>query len=63
MSIQQQINRLNVAKSNLRTALMNKGVTPPTNASIDVYDDYVNQIEPAQPMSLDKIVEIFERNN
>ncbi len=44
MSIETQIQRLQQAKSSLRTAIQNKGVTVPTNAKIDTYDDYVAQI-------------------
>ena len=44
MSIANEITRLNTAKSNLRTAIQNKGVDVPLSATIDTYYTYVNQI-------------------
>ena len=44
MSIANEINRLQTAKSDLKTAIEAKGVTVPLSATIDIYDDYVSQI-------------------
>lgn len=44
MSIATEISRLQTAKSNLKTAIEAKGVTVPSSAKIDTYDDYVSQI-------------------
>lgn len=44
MSIASEIQRLQTAKADLKTAIEAKGVTVPSNATIDTYDDYVAQI-------------------
>ena len=44
MSIATEIQRLQTAKSDLKTAIEAKGVTVPSSATIDTYDDYVSQI-------------------
>lgn len=44
MSISTEITRLQTAKSDLKTAIQAKGVTVPSSATIDTYDDYVSQI-------------------
>lgn len=44
MSIATEISRLQTAKSDLKTAIEAKGVTVPSSAKIDTYDDYVSQI-------------------
>lgn len=44
MSIASEIQRLQSAKADLKTAIEAKGVTVPSNATIDTYDDYVSQI-------------------
>lgn len=44
MSIASEIQRLQSAKVDLKTAIEAKGVTVPSNATIDTYDDYVAQI-------------------
>lgn len=44
MSIATEISRLQTAKADLRTAIEAKGVTVPSSAKIDTYDDYVSQI-------------------
>lgn len=44
MSIASQISRLQSAKASLKTAIENKGVTVPSSALIDTYDDYVAEI-------------------
>ena len=45
MSIQTQINRLRLAKADIKAAIENKGVSVPSNASISTYNTYVSQIE------------------
>ncbi len=44
MSIATEISRLQTAKADIKTAIEAKGVTIPSNASIDTYDTYVSQI-------------------
>jgi hypothetical protein len=44
MSIAIEIQRLNTAKADIKAAIEAKGVTVPSNATIDTYDDYVSQI-------------------
>lgn len=45
MSIQSQVERLETAKSDIATAIGEKGVTVPQSASLSAYGDYVRQIE------------------
>ena len=45
MSIQTEITRLQTAKSAIKSEIENKGVTVPSNATLDSYDDYAAQIE------------------
>lgn len=44
MSVATEIQRLNTAKADIKTAIEAKGVTVPSSATIDTYDDYVSQI-------------------
>ena len=44
MSIASEIQRLQTAKTDIKTAIEAKGVTVPSSATIDTYDDYVSQI-------------------
>lgn len=44
MSIASEIQRLQTAKADIKTAIEAKGVTVPSSATIDTYDDYVSQI-------------------
>lgn len=44
MSIATEIQRLQTAKSDLKTSIENKGVTVPSTATLDEYSDYVDQI-------------------
>lgn len=44
MSIASEITRLQTAKADIKSAIEAKGVTVPSNASIDTYDTYVSQI-------------------
>lgn len=44
MSIATEITRLQTAKADIKTAIESKGVTVPSNASIDTYDTYISQI-------------------
>lgn len=44
MSIASEITRLQTAKENIKISIENKGVTVPSNASIDTYYDYIDQI-------------------
>lgn len=45
MSVATEISRLQQAKADIKTAIEAKGVTVPSSALIDTYDDYVAQIE------------------
>lgn len=44
MSIATEITRIQQAKADIKTAIEAKGVTIPSSATIDTYDDYVSQI-------------------
>lgn len=44
MSIASEISRLQTAKADIKTAIEAKGVTVPSNATLDTYDTYVAQI-------------------
>lgn len=44
MSVENQIDRINQAKLDLRTAIQNQGVTVPDDAKIDTYSTYVDGI-------------------
>ena len=44
MSIASEISRLQTAKANLKTSIENKGVTVPSNATLDSYSSYVDGI-------------------
>ena len=44
MAITQEITRISNAKSDIKSAIEAKGVSVPSNALIDTYDDYVAQI-------------------
>ena len=44
MSIATEISRIQSAKADIKTAIEAKGVTVPSSATIDTYDDYVSQI-------------------
>lgn len=45
MSVQSQINRLQNAKTALKTAIEGKGVTVPSSTKLDGYADLVDSIE------------------
>lgn len=45
MSIASEISRLQSAKADIKTAIEAKGVTVPSNATLDTYDTYVSQIQ------------------
>lgn len=44
MSIATEISRLQTAKADIKAAIEAKGVTVPSTAKLDVYDDYIAQI-------------------
>lgn len=44
MSIASEITRLQQAKADIKTAIENKGVTVPSNATLDAYDGYIDDI-------------------
>ena len=45
MSIASEITRLQTAKADIKDSIEAKGVTVPSNASIDTYDTYIDQIQ------------------
>ena len=45
MSIASEITRLQQAKADIKTAIENKGVTVPSDATLDAYDGYIDDIE------------------
>lgn len=45
MSIASEITRLQTAKANIKTSIENKGVTIPSNATLDSYDGYIDSIQ------------------
>lgn len=45
MSIATEISRLQTAKADIKSAIEAKGVTVPSNATLDTYDTYVSQIQ------------------
>ena len=45
MSIATEITRLQTAKSNIKTAIENKGVQVPSSTKLDAYPQYISQIE------------------
>lgn len=51
MSVENQIDRINQAKLDLRTAIQNQGVTVPDDAKIDTYSAYVNGISTVRSVS------------
>lgn len=44
MSVASEIQRLQTAKADIKTAIENKGVTVPSSAKLDTYDDYIDSI-------------------
>ncbi len=50
MSIASEISRLQTAKADIKDAIEAKGVTVPSSAKLDTYDDYVAQI-PGPPLA------------
>lgn len=56
MSIASEITRLQQAKADIKTAIENKGVTIPSDATIDVYDDYIDSISGGGELLEDKPV-------
>lgn len=55
MSVQTEVNRLNQAKTQLKTAIQNGGVTVPANAKIDAYPSLVDDITDQFNAKLDAI--------
>ena len=47
MTIASEITRLQWAKADIKTSIENKGVTVPSNAKLDTYDTYIDQINTA----------------
>lgn len=45
MDITSEIVRLQTAKSNIKSAIEDKGVVIPSNAKLDTYDTYIDQIQ------------------
>lgn len=49
MTIASEITRLQWAKADIKTSIENKGVTVPSNAKLDDYSNYVDQITQGNP--------------
>lgn len=61
MSISSEITRLTQAKTDIKTAIENKGVTVPSSAKLDDYPDYIDDIEQGSTPNLQsKSVSITE---
>lgn len=60
MSVKSQIDRLSTAKTNIKSAISNKGVSVPSTAKLDELPDYVDQIETAEALTLEDVRRIFE---
>lgn len=64
MSIESEITRLTTAKADLKTAIENKGVTVPSDATLDAYADYVDNIstggDPTKKWTTDGIMNNLE---
>ena len=58
MSIATEISRLNTAKSDIKTAIQNKGVSVPSSSKIDGYPSLINQIQTFDPYNGHAYVEI-----
>ena len=58
MSIATEIQRLNTAKANIKTAIESKGVTIGSSVKIDSYPTYINQIQTFDPYNGHDYVEI-----
>lgn len=55
MSVATEISRLQTAKSDIKTAIEAKGVTVPSSAKIDIYDDYISQISTGKEKKYDDV--------
>lgn len=58
MSIASEISRLNTAKSDIKTAIQNKGVSVPSSTKIDGYPSLISQIQAFDPYNGHAYVEI-----
>ena len=58
MSIATEISRLNTAKSDIKTAIQNKGVSVPSSTKIDGYPSLISQIQTFDPTNGHEYVEI-----
>ena len=54
MTIASEITRLDWAKADIKTAIENKGVSVPSNAKLDTYNTYIDQID-TWVMFMDKL--------
>ena len=61
MSIASEISRLQTAKTDIKTAIEAKGVTVPSSATIDTYDDYVAEISGGGG-STEALINLIERD-
>ena len=52
MSIASEITRLQGAKADIKSAIEAKGVTVPSNAKLDTYDTYIDEISSGPPTKL-----------
>ena len=59
MSVADQITRINTAKADIKTAIEAKGVTVPSSAKIDTYDDYIAAIPTQSDLTFRKCQYLF----
>ncbi len=59
MSVADQITRINTAKADIKTAIEAKGVTVPSSAKIDTYDDYIAAIPTQSDLTFNKCQYLF----
>ena len=57
MSIAAEISRIQSAKADIKSAIEAKGVTVPSSATIDTYDDYISQISGGGGTELNGIID------
>ena len=62
MSISTQIQRIQQAKTNIKAAISDKGVTVPDNATIDTYPTYVSQISSGSGSGDGNFIDMIERD-
>ena len=62
MSIASELTRIQTAKADIKTAIEAKGVTVPSSATIDTYDDYITSIPSGGSGSDETLKGLIERS-